>query len=80
LFTEGFGWKLDEVEQMLPVDAIGQSYAMNQLLQLQAAKGKGEGGKEGKKENPQNMPQPQDETAAMQSAMGQFTPDVGAIG
>lgn len=77
LLTEGFGWKQDEVNAMLPIDVIGQNYAMQQMLQIQAAQG--QGGK-GKKENPQSMPQPQTETDAEQSAQQQFTPEVGAIG
>ena len=79
LYREGFGWKEDEInKELLPMEAIQANMMQQAMLQAQASRQSGDGGKP--VENPQNMPQPQTESDAIQSAQAQFSPQVGEIG
>jgi hypothetical protein len=70
LYEDGFGWKRDDIKEMLPIEAIAEHMLQQQLAEQQQQMAG---------ENPQNMPQPKSEGQAEQSANAKSTPKVGEV-
>jgi hypothetical protein len=70
LYEEGFGWKQDDISELLPLEAIAENLVQREAAEQQKLRG----------ENPQNMPQPITEEGALQSANAQNQVNVGEIG
>lgn len=70
LYEEGFGWRREDIEELLPVEAIAEQLIMRDKAQQQ---------EQMQNENPQNMPQPKTEGDAQQSAQKKTETPVGRI-
>ena len=69
LYEEGFGWRREDIENLLPVETIAKQLIERDREKQQQIEG----------ENPQNMPQPKSEGDAQQSAQKKNSTPVGRI-
>ena len=69
LYEEGFGWRREDIENLLPVEPIAEQLIERDREKQQQIEG----------ENPQNMPQPKSEGDAQQSAQKKNSTPVGRI-